>query len=197
MIYWLLFTGRLFWWNWRERKCCYVIKKHSFSVLFSSKEVCQATDIIMCPVCDKYCPFMRLSDSCVYAKVIPNMQYFNFAGLNLIYIFLRDSGDHILSVHFDLWFSSLFCRRDLSLSFSTLIQIPFLLHMCFQCYSSDYLHREQIEQLIESAKVKFRSWLCSLPLVSVGALVSVFSSVKWRTWWLFYFLNDRLACVSN
>ncbi|XP_073940318.1 anoctamin-4 isoform X3 [Castor canadensis] len=34
-----------------------------------SKEVCQATDIIMCPVCDKFCPFMRLSDSCVYAKV--------------------------------------------------------------------------------------------------------------------------------
>ncbi|XP_033619757.1 anoctamin-4 isoform X4 [Fukomys damarensis] len=34
-----------------------------------SKEVCRATGIIMCPVCDKYCPFMRLSDSCVYAKV--------------------------------------------------------------------------------------------------------------------------------
>ncbi|XP_053261820.1 anoctamin-4 isoform X4 [Podarcis raffonei] len=34
-----------------------------------SKEVCQATEIIMCPICDKYCPFMRLSDSCVYAKV--------------------------------------------------------------------------------------------------------------------------------
>ncbi|XP_053113066.1 anoctamin-4 isoform X2 [Hemicordylus capensis] len=34
-----------------------------------SKEVCQATGIIMCPICDKYCPFMRLSDSCVYAKV--------------------------------------------------------------------------------------------------------------------------------
>ncbi|XP_074923380.1 anoctamin-4 isoform X1 [Chelonoidis abingdonii] len=34
-----------------------------------SKEVCQATDIIMCPICDKYCPFVRLSDSCVYAKV--------------------------------------------------------------------------------------------------------------------------------
>uniref|UniRef100_A0A452H9G6 Anoctamin n=1 Tax=Gopherus agassizii TaxID=38772 RepID=A0A452H9G6_9SAUR len=34
-----------------------------------SKEVCQATDIIMCPICDKFCPFMRLSDSCVYAKV--------------------------------------------------------------------------------------------------------------------------------
>lgn len=53
-----------------------VIKKQSFSVLFSSKEVCQATDIIMCPVCDKYCPFMRLSDSCVYAKVISNLQHF-------------------------------------------------------------------------------------------------------------------------
>ncbi|KAI1883858.1 hypothetical protein AGOR_G00236360 [Albula goreensis] len=34
-----------------------------------SKEVCQATDIIMCPLCDKYCPYMRLSDSCFYAKV--------------------------------------------------------------------------------------------------------------------------------
>ncbi|XP_062989796.1 anoctamin-4 isoform X2 [Elgaria multicarinata webbii] len=34
-----------------------------------SKEVCQATEIIMCPICDKYCPYMRLSDSCVYAKV--------------------------------------------------------------------------------------------------------------------------------
>ncbi|KAG7456338.1 hypothetical protein MATL_G00251240 [Megalops atlanticus] len=34
-----------------------------------SKEVCQATDIIMCPLCDKYCPYMRLSESCVYAKV--------------------------------------------------------------------------------------------------------------------------------
>ncbi|XP_028809715.1 anoctamin-4 isoform X2 [Denticeps clupeoides] len=34
-----------------------------------SKEVCQASDIIMCPLCDHYCPYMRLSDSCVYAKV--------------------------------------------------------------------------------------------------------------------------------
>ncbi|XP_062837046.1 anoctamin-4 isoform X2 [Anolis carolinensis] len=34
-----------------------------------SKEVCQAREIIMCPICDKYCPFMRLSDSCIYAKV--------------------------------------------------------------------------------------------------------------------------------
>ncbi|MGH0116504.1 UNVERIFIED_CONTAM: hypothetical protein FKN15_009637 [Acipenser sinensis] len=34
-----------------------------------SKEICQASDIIMCPLCDKYCPYMKLSDSCVYAKV--------------------------------------------------------------------------------------------------------------------------------
>lgn len=46
-----------------------ILTTQSSSALFSSKEVCQATDIIMCPVCDKYCPFMRLSDSCVYAKV--------------------------------------------------------------------------------------------------------------------------------
>ncbi|XP_071762788.1 anoctamin-4-like [Centroberyx gerrardi] len=34
-----------------------------------SKEICQATDIIMCPICDQYCPYQRLSDSCIYAKV--------------------------------------------------------------------------------------------------------------------------------
>ncbi|KAM9313105.1 anoctamin-4 [Gastrophryne carolinensis] len=34
-----------------------------------SREICEATNITMCPLCDKYCPFMRLSDSCVYAKV--------------------------------------------------------------------------------------------------------------------------------
>ncbi|XP_061570126.1 anoctamin-4-like [Cololabis saira] len=34
-----------------------------------SKEICQATDIVMCPICDQYCPFLRLSDSCIYAKV--------------------------------------------------------------------------------------------------------------------------------
>uniref|UniRef100_A0A8P4KKZ2 Anoctamin n=1 Tax=Dicentrarchus labrax TaxID=13489 RepID=A0A8P4KKZ2_DICLA len=33
-----------------------------------SKEICQATDIIMCPICDQYCPYLRLSDSCIYAK---------------------------------------------------------------------------------------------------------------------------------
>ncbi|CAB1346060.1 unnamed protein product [Coregonus sp. 'balchen'] len=35
-----------------------------------SKEICQATDIIMCPICDEYCPYLRLSDSCIYAKNI-------------------------------------------------------------------------------------------------------------------------------
>uniref|UniRef100_A0A8C9L7P6 Anoctamin n=1 Tax=Pavo cristatus TaxID=9049 RepID=A0A8C9L7P6_PAVCR len=39
------------------------------TTLMMTEKVCQATDIIMCPICDKYCPFMRLSDSCVYAKV--------------------------------------------------------------------------------------------------------------------------------
>ncbi|XP_073401128.1 anoctamin-4 isoform X3 [Dendrobates tinctorius] len=34
-----------------------------------SKEICQAANVTMCPLCDKYCPYMRLSDSCVYAKV--------------------------------------------------------------------------------------------------------------------------------
>uniref|UniRef100_A0A669CM26 Anoctamin n=1 Tax=Oreochromis niloticus TaxID=8128 RepID=A0A669CM26_ORENI len=34
-----------------------------------SKEICQANDIIMCPICDQYCPYLRLSDSCIYAKV--------------------------------------------------------------------------------------------------------------------------------
>uniref|UniRef100_A0A8C5HSH9 Anoctamin n=1 Tax=Gouania willdenowi TaxID=441366 RepID=A0A8C5HSH9_GOUWI len=34
-----------------------------------SNEICQASDIIMCPICDQYCPYLRLSDSCIYAKV--------------------------------------------------------------------------------------------------------------------------------
>ncbi|XP_029969201.1 anoctamin-4-like [Salarias fasciatus] len=34
-----------------------------------SKEICQSTEVIMCPICDQYCPYLRLSDSCIYAKV--------------------------------------------------------------------------------------------------------------------------------
>uniref|UniRef100_A0A8C5AEX3 Anoctamin n=1 Tax=Gadus morhua TaxID=8049 RepID=A0A8C5AEX3_GADMO len=34
-----------------------------------SKEICQATDVIMCPICDQYCPYLKLSDSCIYAKM--------------------------------------------------------------------------------------------------------------------------------
>uniref|UniRef100_UPI00398F364A anoctamin-4-like n=1 Tax=Pristiophorus japonicus TaxID=55135 RepID=UPI00398F364A len=34
-----------------------------------SKEICQATEIMMCPLCDQHCRFMQLSYSCVYAKV--------------------------------------------------------------------------------------------------------------------------------
>jgi hypothetical protein len=37
----------------------------------------------MCPVCDKFCPFMRLSDSCVYAKVIPDVPCFRCLGFNI------------------------------------------------------------------------------------------------------------------
>ncbi|KAM9327575.1 anoctamin-4-like [Pholidichthys leucotaenia] len=34
-----------------------------------SKEICQASDVVMCPICDQYCPYLKLSDSCIYAKV--------------------------------------------------------------------------------------------------------------------------------
>lgn len=76
----------------KNRNTLCVIKRQSFSVLFFSKEVCQATDIIMCPVCDKYCPFMRLSDSCVYAKVSPNKQHCGVIEFKLPY---RTLGDYI------------------------------------------------------------------------------------------------------
>ncbi|NXE83707.1 ANO9 protein, partial [Cochlearius cochlearius] len=34
-----------------------------------SKEICEASDTIMCPLCDQKCPFWLLSDTCTYAKV--------------------------------------------------------------------------------------------------------------------------------
>ncbi|KFO74432.1 Anoctamin-9, partial [Cuculus canorus] len=34
-----------------------------------SKEICEATDTIMCPLCDQKCSFWRLSETCTYAKV--------------------------------------------------------------------------------------------------------------------------------
>ncbi|NXP15015.1 ANO9 protein, partial [Thinocorus orbignyianus] len=34
-----------------------------------SKEICEATDTVMCPLCDQKCPFWLLSDTCTYAKV--------------------------------------------------------------------------------------------------------------------------------
>ncbi|NXJ99097.1 ANO9 protein, partial [Corythaixoides concolor] len=39
-----------------------------FSSSQVSKEICEATDTIMCPLCDQKCPFWRLSDTCTYAK---------------------------------------------------------------------------------------------------------------------------------
>uniref|UniRef100_A0A8C3JBH8 Anoctamin n=1 Tax=Calidris pygmaea TaxID=425635 RepID=A0A8C3JBH8_9CHAR len=40
-----------------------------FSSSQVSKEICEATDTIMCPLCDQKCPFWLLSDTCTYAKV--------------------------------------------------------------------------------------------------------------------------------
>uniref|UniRef100_UPI00398E912F anoctamin-9 n=1 Tax=Pristiophorus japonicus TaxID=55135 RepID=UPI00398E912F len=34
-----------------------------------SKEICNASRIIMCPLCDKRCPYWRLNETCTYAKV--------------------------------------------------------------------------------------------------------------------------------
>ncbi|KAM7109679.1 anoctamin-9 isoform 1-T1 [Ciconia maguari] len=34
-----------------------------------SKEICEAHNTIMCPLCDQKCPFWLLSDTCTYAKV--------------------------------------------------------------------------------------------------------------------------------
>ncbi|NXS40730.1 ANO9 protein, partial [Balaeniceps rex] len=36
-----------------------------------SKEICEASDTIMCPLCDQKCPFWLLSDTCTYAKATP------------------------------------------------------------------------------------------------------------------------------
>uniref|UniRef100_A0A803SVG6 Anoctamin n=1 Tax=Anolis carolinensis TaxID=28377 RepID=A0A803SVG6_ANOCA len=43
-----------------------------------SKEVCQAREIIMCPICDKYCPFMRLSDSSMFYIYIKSTVFLEF-----------------------------------------------------------------------------------------------------------------------
>ncbi|KAK2496369.1 hypothetical protein MC885_016995, partial [Smutsia gigantea] len=34
-----------------------------------SQEICMATEVFMCPLCDKNCSLQRLNDSCIYAKV--------------------------------------------------------------------------------------------------------------------------------
>ncbi|XP_074951413.1 anoctamin-9 isoform X2 [Phalacrocorax aristotelis] len=40
-----------------------------FSSSQVSKEICEASNTIMCPLCDQHCPFWLLSDTCTYAKV--------------------------------------------------------------------------------------------------------------------------------
>lgn len=39
---------------------------------FPSQEICMATEVFMCPLCDKNCSLQRLNDSCIYAKVSVN-----------------------------------------------------------------------------------------------------------------------------
>uniref|UniRef100_A0ABI7XIH8 Anoctamin n=1 Tax=Felis catus TaxID=9685 RepID=A0ABI7XIH8_FELCA len=34
-----------------------------------SQEICKATEVFMCPLCDKNCSLQRLNESCIYAKV--------------------------------------------------------------------------------------------------------------------------------
>lgn len=47
------------------------LKIHAFFFFldFSSNEICKATEVFMCPRCDKNCSLQRLNDSCIYAKV--------------------------------------------------------------------------------------------------------------------------------
>ncbi|OXB74391.1 UNVERIFIED_CONTAM: hypothetical protein H355_002456 [Colinus virginianus] len=43
-----------------------------FSIFSSSqvsKEICEANDTIMCPLCDQKCPFWLLADTCMYARI--------------------------------------------------------------------------------------------------------------------------------
>ncbi|NWS72495.1 ANO9 protein, partial [Crotophaga sulcirostris] len=41
----------------------------TFNTSQVSKEICEATDTIMCPLCDQKCSFWLLSETCTYAKV--------------------------------------------------------------------------------------------------------------------------------
>ncbi|KAM8971228.1 anoctamin-3 [Sarcophilus harrisii] len=43
-----------------------VFTMHSSQV---SKEICQATEILMCPMCERNCMLQKLNESCIYAKV--------------------------------------------------------------------------------------------------------------------------------
>lgn len=58
----------------------------------------------MCPVCDKYCPFMRLSDSCVYAKVSLNRQNCGRREFNIS--FLWNTGQLYSSIISHVWTSN-------------------------------------------------------------------------------------------
>ncbi|NWU71551.1 ANO9 protein, partial [Pterocles burchelli] len=40
-----------------------------FSSSQVSREICEASSTVMCPLCDQHCPFWLLSDTCTYAKI--------------------------------------------------------------------------------------------------------------------------------
>lgn len=52
-----------------ERLLCMLLALASLCSFLSSKEICEANDTIMCPLCDQKCPFWLLADTCTYARV--------------------------------------------------------------------------------------------------------------------------------
>ncbi|XP_008588678.1 PREDICTED: anoctamin-3-like [Galeopterus variegatus] len=58
-----------------------------------SQQICKATEIIMCPLCDKNCSLQRLNDSCVYAKVT---YLFDNGGTVFFAIFMAIWGKYVL-----------------------------------------------------------------------------------------------------
>ncbi|EQB79203.1 anoctamin 3 [Camelus ferus] len=58
--------------NWPEGLSTFLsMEIHAFFFFFdsSSQEICKATEVFMCPLCDKNCSLQRLNESCIYAKI--------------------------------------------------------------------------------------------------------------------------------
>lgn len=72
----------------RGAKHLLYVEVHAFFFFFgfSSQEICKATEVFMCPLCDKNCSLQRLNESCIYAKVsvdphilLPELYFFSEA----------------------------------------------------------------------------------------------------------------------